>query len=367
MKVLFNNLKAQYEEVKIDFTKLINELFNNSSYINGPLVSEFEKQFARYIGVKYAIGISNGTDGIMLALKALDLKGSTIIFIPANTFIATILGAEQAIPNAKIKLIDCDENYLINTEFLKEKLQESRFNYDNCVIMPVHLYGKSCNMDQINKLAKKYKAYIIEDASQSHGARYKKQMTGSFGKAGVFSLYPGKNLGAIGDAGIITTNCKKIYNRIKNLRNLGSEKKYIHTIKGFNHRLDSIQAAILIEKLKKLDEWNSKRISIAHSYIEKINNPNILLPSKSIDCDHVYHIFCIRVKKRSKFTKYLEKNSIEYGIHYPVPIEKMKIYSNLLEYNNNTRIFSQEIISLPMHPFISDAEIDYICNILNKF
>ena len=215
MKVLFNNLKAQYEEVKIDFTKLINELFNNSSYINGPLVSEFEKQFARYIGVKYAIGISNGTDGIMLALKALDLKGSTIIFIPANTFIATILGAEQAIPNAKIKLIDCDENYLINTEFLKEKLQESRFNYDNCVIMPVHLYGKSCNMDQINKLAKKYKAYIIEDASQSHGARYKKQMTGSFGKAGVFSLYPGKNLGAIGDAGIITTNCKKIYNRIR--------------------------------------------------------------------------------------------------------------------------------------------------------
>jgi dTDP-4-amino-4,6-dideoxygalactose transaminase len=366
MQVKFNDLNSQYVEIKKDLKKSIDCLFADSSYINGPLVEKFEEAFAKYIGVKHAIGVSNGTDAIMLAVKALDLNDA-IIYIPANTFIATILGAEQAIPNSKIDLIDCGEDYLIDVHQLEKRIKQTRKMHKNAIIMPVHLYGKSCQMDKIMDLSNKYNCYVVEDASQSHGSIFNSKRTGSFGHVSAFSLYPGKNLGAAGDAGIVVTDSKSIADNIKKLRNLGSIEKYVHEIKGFNHRLDSIQAAILIEKLKHLDKWNKKRVEVANYYLKNIKNDKILLPTKSKSGEHVYHIFCIRVKDRKNLMTYLKNNNIEYGIHYPIPIELMEIYKDLKTNNRNTREFSDQILSLPIHPFISKKEMNYLCKILNKF
>lgn len=366
MQIKFNDLNSQYLEIKKDLNKSFDRLFLDSSYINGPFVDQFEQAFAKYIGVKYAVGVSNGTDAIMLAVKSLGLD-EAIIYIPANTFIATILGAEQAIPKSKIDLIDCNENYVIDVEQLEDRLKQTRKMYKNAIIMPVHLYGKSCDMDKIMSLSNKYKCFIVEDASQSHGSKYNNKRTGSFGNVSAFSLYPGKNLGAAGDAGIITTNSEQIMQTIKKLRNLGSSLKYVHEIKGFNHRLDSIQAAVLIKKLKNLDKWNKKRIQVANYYLKNINNTKILLPQKSKQEEHVYHIFCIRVNDRQSLIDHLKAHNIEYGIHYPIPIESMDIYKNLNAYNKNTRKFSEQILSLPIHPFMPKKQIKYICKVLNKF
>jgi dTDP-4-amino-4,6-dideoxygalactose transaminase len=367
MQVKFNNLNAQYLEIKDNLSKSFDKLFNDSSYIGGPMVEEFEKEFSKYIGTKYSIGVSNGTDAIMLAVKGLRIEEPTIIYIPANTFVATIFGAEQALPNARIELIDCNEDYLIDIQKLEDRLERTKKLYKNSIIMPVHLYGKSCDMAKIIDLANKYQSYIVEDASQSHGSTILNKKTGSFGHVSAFSLYPGKNLGAMGDAGIITTDSEEIYNTIKKLRNLGSQEKYVHELKGFNHRLDSIQAAVLIEKIKKLDSWNEARIKVANHYIEKIKNPKIILPKKSEHMEHVYHIFCIRTNQRADLISYLKKNNIESGIHYPIPIELMPMYKNLNFNNENTREFSDQILSLPIHPFMAEAEIEYVCDVLNKF
>lgn len=366
MQVKFNDLNSQYLEIKKDLSKSFDKLFLDSSYINGPLVDKFEEAFAKYIGVKYAVGVSNGTDAIMLAVKSLGLD-EAIIYIPANTFIATILGAEQAILKSKIELIDCNKDYLIDTKQLEDRLKQTRKIYKNAIIMPVHLYGKSCDMTKIMSLSNKYKCFVVEDASQSHGSKHNNKKTGSFGNVSAFSLYPGKNLGAAGDAGIITTNSEQIMQTIKKLRNLGSSQKYVHEIKGFNHRLDSIQAAILIEKLKRLDKWNKKRVEVADYYLKNIKNSKILLPSKSKFGQHVYHIFCIRTDNRENLINHLKNHKIEYGIHYPIPIELMDIYKDLKSNNKNTREFSEQILSLPIHPFMSKKEAKYVCEILNIF
>jgi len=366
MQIKFNDLNSQYLEIKKDLNKSFDRLFLDSSYINGPLVDKFEEIFAKYIGVKYAVGVSNGTDAIMLAVKSLELE-EAIIYIPANTFIATILGAEQAIPKSRIELIDCNENYLIDAKQLEDRLKRTRKMYKNAIIMPVHLYGRSCDMSKIMDLSNKYKCFIVEDASQSHGSKHNNKKTGSFGDVSAFSLYPGKNLGAAGDAGIITTNSEEIMQKIKRLRNLGSTLKYVHELKGFNHRLDSIQAAVLIEKLKRLDKWNKKRVQVSDFYLKNIKNNKIILPNKSKTEEHVYHIFCIRTKNRKDLIYHLKNNNIEYGIHYPIPIESMDIYKDLNSNNKNTRKFSEEILSLPIHPFMSKKEIKYVCEALNKF
>ena len=366
MHVKFNNLRSQYLEIKEDLNKSFDQLFSDSSFINGPLVDKFEEDFAKYIGTKYAIGVSNGTDAIMLAVKSLYLDDA-IIYLPANTFIATLLGAEQAIPEARIELIDCNDDYLMDLEDLERRLNQTRKTRQNSVIIPVHLYGKSCDMTRVLQLANKYESYIVEDASQSHGSIINNKKTGSFGRVSAFSLYPGKNLGAAGDAGVVTTDCEIIAENIKKLRNLGSKQKYVHEIRGFNHRLDSIQAAVVIEKLKKLDVWNKKRVEVANFYIDNIKNSKIITPKKSNDGEHVYHIFCIRTAERNKLTNHLNGNGIEYGIHYPIPIESMEVFQYLEANNKNTRKFSEQILSLPIHPFMSKKEIKYICDTLNRF
>jgi len=270
MRILFNDLKSQWDLIKDDCTKQFEELFENSSFILGKPVQEFERAFAKYANSEYAVGVSNGTDALKLSAQSLQLSGSIGVIIPANTFVATIFGLEQSWPNAEFTLVDCNEYHQINTDELREVVAQTRDHYDHLVIVPVHLYGYTCDMDSIGSIAREYDCIVLEDASQAHGATYGGKPVGSFGKVAAFSLYPGKNLGAAGDAGVITTSDPEIYKRLLLLRNVGSVKKYHHVVKGSNHRLDTLQAIILKEKLPYLDAWNSARRNIVKSYERRI-------------------------------------------------------------------------------------------------
>lgn len=368
MIVNFNNLYLQNKKIKSKSFKKLSELINSSSYILGNEVKVFEDNFKNYIGTQYAIGVNSGTDAIKLACKALDINGDLIIFIPANSFIATYTGAYEAYPNAHFEFVDCDKYFQIDTKDLEAKILKNK-NFANKIVIPVHLYGHSCNMKKLVDLKNKYNFHIVEDCSQSHGSITNlNKKTGSIGIVNAFSLYPGKNLGALGDAGIITTDSEDIYKKLLSLRNIGCIQKYIHDDFGYNSRLDTIQSIFLNEKLKYLDSFNNRRIKIAKKFLTKINNPLIQLPIKSNYCKkHVYHLFVLKTEFRDQLQKYLQDNGIQTVIHYPKPI-----YDNnyLLKYKNNcenTDLFSKRIISIPIHPFLEINEIDYIINIINNF
>lgn len=367
MNIEFNNLKAQWDAVKVDCLNDINSLFEQSHFILGNQVNEFEKKFAEFIGCKYAVGVSNGTDAIKLAAQSLDLKGRILFIIPSNTFVATIFGAEQAYPNADFEMIDCNEYYQLDMDLLEKRLSQVHHNYDNIVVIPVHLYGYTVDIDRLKEVCLKYNSLILEDSSQSHGAEYKGLKTGSFGDVAAFSLYPGKNLGAAGDAGIITTNNIDIYNRLIKLRNLGSSEKYIHTIKGSNHRLDTIQAIILKHKLEFLNQWNQMRRDVVHIFESEINNPLIIKPKTPDNCLPVHHIYPILVENREKFINYLTNKGIQSGIHYPVIISKMEMYLNNFSIDQKAYEFSKKMVSIPIHPFLTQEEIYYICEQINKY
>ena len=369
MQVKFNKLNSQYHIIKDRLLPRLFDLFEDSSFINGGAVHLFEQNFAKYIGAKYAVGVSNGTDALKLAAESLKLVNPTF-FIPANTFIATYSGLEEAYPNANFVLVDCNDDYLIDIPDLERKISDFSqlpFRTDK-VIVPVHLYGNSCDIGSILDISSRYGCFTIEDCAQSHGTLdITGNKVGSRCHVSCFSFYPGKNLGAFGDAGMVLTNDIDVYNRLLKLRNLGSTIKYQHEIKGHNNRLDSVQAIILDEKLKYLDEWNCQRINVAESYYRGITNPEIKLPCKSKYClKHTYHIFCIRHRDRDSLMSYLNANGIETGIHYPILIEDMPMYSWRHEKNINAQKICREIVSLPMHPFLSIQEIEYTCNKINE-
>lgn len=369
MTIKFNDLGKHHELIKADVLEGFKGLLERSDFILGKAVTEFEKDFAAYIGSKYAIGVSNGTDAIKLCLEALGLKGKTGIIMPANTYIATTLGAEMAYPDAELVLIDADKYFEIDIILLEKYLEQNRKRWDNCILLPVHLYGQTCDMDAILSLSKKYNCFVVEDASQAQGARFKNgKRAGSAGIVSAFSLYPGKNLGAMGDAGIITTDDDSIYKKLLLLRNWGSTIKYHHEVRGYNNRLDTIQAIVLKEKLKHLDTWNNERARIASLYDELIQNPLITKPEKASYCNtHIYHIYCILCEKRDKLIEYLTEKQIPTVMHYPIPIELTKVYKHLNFNNPKTRKYSETLLSLPMHPFLTNEEVNYIADTINKF
>lgn len=372
MKIKFNDLNSQWALVKEPCQKQIELLFENSDFILGKKTLEFEENFSKFCNTKYSIGVSSGTDALKLAaLGLIDdyLSKNILVFIPVNTFIATYIGIKDALPNAKFILIDCDDFYQIDTNILEEQVVKNRKDFHHCIIAPVHLYGYTANMKKIKEIAKENDCFILEDSSQAHGAVDNNgELAGSSGNVSAFSLYPGKNLGAAGDAGIITTNNKIIEEKIKLLRNYGSVKKYEHNIFGFNYRLDTLQAIILNEKLKFLDKWNEKRRQIINQICKNINNEKIILPQTPPYCKlPVHHIFPARVENRENFIKYLNDNLIENGIHYPVPLNKLNfIKANFLS-NNKSDIFCQQLVSLPIHPFLSEIQIEKIISILQKY
>lgn len=366
----FNNLGKQWESIRDVVLNKIDSIGFEGSYINGKSVQEFEQKFAEYFNSKYGIGVSNGTDGLKLALQVYNLTSKDLVIIPANTFVADYLAVKN-LPSGqpKIALIDHDEYFTIDINQLEKFLKLNRETFNKVVVIPVHLYGQSCDMDKIVELSKTYNFNILEDCSQSHETTYKGNHLGSYGDMAVYSLYPGKNLGACGDAGIITTNSEELSKRLKSIRNYGSSIKYHYDELGHNHRLDSIQAVILSEKLNHLKNWTETKREIVNRFLTEIKNPKITLPLVSSDCNHSWHIFCIMVDDRHDFEKFTSSRGIPTIIHYPIPIHETKIFdsNDILHSSINTDRTKDKIISLPIHPFLLQKEIDLIVETLNNY
>ena len=373
MKLKFNDLGAQWNCIKEEALPRITDLLERGWYIGGPEVERFENNFANYTDTKHAVGVSNGTDALKLCIQVLELHGCVDVIMPANTYIADPLSVwHQCNPKCKynITLIDCDEYYQIDHLLLKSYLSARCSDvFDHTIILPVHLYGHPVNMECVMKTAEQYNCFVIEDASQAHGAVCNGVMVGRFGHMCAYSLYPGKNLGAAGDAGIITTNDDTYCDKLKALRNYGSYVKYHNDLHGWNNRLDPLQAVILDEKLKHLDSWNEHRNHHAKDYAHLLkHNTAVILPKTAKYVDkNVYHIYTIRVKERDKLQKFLSDNNIPTVIHYPVPLQKSKIFNYLDTGNDKTVEYADQLLSLPMHPFMTSMEVQYICDTINKF
>jgi dTDP-4-amino-4,6-dideoxygalactose transaminase len=330
----------------------------------------FEKEFASFCGTKYAVGVNSGTDALFLSLKAIGIKEGDSVIVPVNTFIATAFAVVYT--GAKPIFVDCsEEDFNLDLSQLEDVLKKYKNKFNIKAIMPVHLYGQCCNMDEVVNLAKKYELLIVEDACQAHGAKVKNKPAGSFGECAAFSFYPSKNLGCFGDGGIVVTNNESIYNKICILRNYGQKEKYIHLELGYNSRLDNLQAGILRVKLKYLEQWNQQRIELANYYIEKLSlNKNIVLPKVKNDKKHIWHLFVIRTKQRDELRKYLAENGVETGIHYPVPLHLTPSFKWLGYKPGDFPIaekFSNEILSLPIFPGMTKDEIDYVIEVIQKF
>ena len=356
-------INAQYREELIGAcTKVI----DSGWYVQGNECIEFEKEFAQYCGTKYAVGVANGLDALILIIRAYKemgiLSDGDEVIVPSNTYIASILAISQN--NLVPVLVEPDlDTYLIDPFKIEEKITSK-----TKAIMPVHLYGQTCEMDEINKIAKKYGLKVIEDSAQSHGAYYKNKRCGNLGDASGFSFYPGKNLGALGDGGAVTTNDEELAHTIKALGNYGSHKKYENLYKGVNSRLDEIQAAMLRVKLRHLDKEIEKRREIADSYLQNINNENIILPKVRAKDNSVWHLFVIRTNKRDMLQKYLLENRIQTLIHYPLAPHKQEAYK---EWNAESFPISEqihdEVLSLSISGMQSLDDTRKVINILNRY
>lgn len=362
----FLDLKSLNVQYRAELIEACTRVINSGWYIQGTECKEFDKEFAQYCGTKYAIGVANGLDALILILRAYKelgiMKDGDEVIVPSNTYIASILAISQN--NLVPVLVEPDINtYLINPSKIEEKIT-SRTK----AILPVHLYGQTCEMDAINEIAKKYNLKVIEDSAQSHGAYFQDKRSGNLGDASGFSFYPGKNLGALGDGGAVTTNDEELANAIKALGNYGSHKKYENLYKGVNSRLDEIQAAMLRVKLKYLDEESNKRREIANYYLQNIKNENIILPTLRAEDNHVWHLFVVRTTKRDELQKYLLDNGIQTLIHYPIPPHKQNAYK---EWKNESYPISEqihdEVLSLPISGVQSLENTRKIVQVLNDF
>lgn len=369
-KIPFNDVTGQWKEIRDLVLPQIDQLGNRGDYIGGNAISDFETQFSEYVGSKYAVGISNGTDALKIGFQLFDLNSSDAVIIPANTFIADYLALKNCpIDQPSVFLIDHDDNYTIDVESLRLLLEEIRDEFRKIVVVPVHLYGHSCDMVGLQKLKDEFNLLIMEDCSQSHGTKYNGKHVGYLGEVSVYSLYPGKNLGALGDAGILTTNEENLYNRARSLRNYGSSVKYHYDELGHNHRLDTLQAIVLSEKLKLLDQWTAKKRAVAERYLSEIKNPKVVLPSIQDNCYHSYHIFCVSVDYRESFINHLESLGIPVIIHYPIPIHDTSIFQkqDLVYSAKKTNFHKSRIASIPIHPYLSEDQIDRIIEAINSW
>ena len=359
--IKFLDISKQDKAIRPKILSDIKKIFKKNDYILGKNVNFFETEFAKFCGVKYAVGCANGTDALTIALKVLNLPKGSEVIIPAMTYCSTAF----SIINANLEPVLVDIDFLkstINLEKIKEKITKK-----TKVIMPVHLYGSVVDINKIRKIIKNKNIAIIDDCSQAHGAKFKNKMVGSLADISCFSLYPGKNLGAYGDAGIITTNNIKLYKKIKNFRNLGSDVKFIHDNIGFNSRLDTIQASILLRKLPYLNLNNKKRINISKYYDQNIQNNKITKLKYSNDA--VYHQYLILSKKRDSLIKLLKKNKIPFNFHYPKAIHQIDALKQKFKkekYVNSERI-AKESVSIPTDPNLSKKELKFIVEVLNSF
>jgi dTDP-4-amino-4,6-dideoxygalactose transaminase len=362
----FLDLKGINAQYRAELIEACTNVIDSGWYVQGNEHKEFEKEFAEYCGAKYAIGVANGLDALILILRAYKelgvMKDGDEVIVPSNTYIASILAISE---NSLVPvLVEPD----INTYLLDPSKIEERITTKTKAIMPVHLYGQSCEMDTINAIAKEHSLKVIEDSAQAHGAYYKDKRAGNLGDASGFSFYPGKNLGALGDGGAVTTNDEELANAIRAIGNYGSHKKYENLYKGVNSRLDEMQAAMLRVKLRYLDEEVNKRREIAKYYLENIKNENIVLATLRVEDNHVWHLFVIRTKNRDALQKYLLDNGIQTLIHYPLAPHKQVAYK---EWNNETYPISEQIhdqvLSLPISGVQSLEDTQRIVEIINDY
>jgi len=362
--ISFLDLKKTNQQYETELVEACKKVIESGWYIQGQETKAFEDEFAHFCQTEYAIGVGNGLDALTLIIKAYKEMGTfqdnDEIIVPANTYIASLLAISQS--SLKPVLVEPDmHTYLLDPSKIEEKITAK-----TKAIMPVHLYGQTCEMNTINAIAKKYNLKVIEDSAQSHGAYYKEKKSGNLGDASAFSFYPGKNLGALGDGGAVTTNDKELADIIRALGNYGSHKKYEHIYKGTNSRLDEIQAAMLRVKLRYLEKEIQHRKAIAEFYLANIQNDKILLPT--IKTDSVWHLFVIRSKHRDQLQKYLQKNEIQTLIHYPVAPHKQQAYSELnhLDYPL-TQQLQDEVLSLPISGVQDKESTQKIVEVLNEF
>lgn len=364
MKIPFVTFKPLEAELDKEIRDAFDRVYTRSWYIEGVEDEKFEKVFAEYCNSKYCVGVGNGLDALFLALKALNVKDGDEVIVPSNTYIATALavtyvGATPVFVEPDIRTFNIDPAKI--EKAITEKTK---------AIMPVHLYGQACDMEPIMKIAKKYNLLVVEDCAQAHGATYKGKVVGSFGDVAGFSFYPGKNLGALGDAGAIVTNNEELAKKVRALGNYGSDYKYHHVYQGNNSRLDELQAAFLAAKLPLLEKVNDNRRSIANKYLAGINNPKVILPFVPDYTVPVWHIFGIRCKSRSKLENFLNDAGIGTNKHYPIPMHLQDCYKDL-GFKEGDFPIAEEIssseLSIPMYYGMTDDEVQYVIDKVNEF
>jgi dTDP-4-amino-4,6-dideoxygalactose transaminase len=357
VNVPFLDLKASYVELKEEIDEAIKRVLDSGWYVLGQEVEQFEAEYANYCKTKYCIGVGNGLDALHLALLALGVGAGDEVIVPSNTYIATWLAVSQC--GATPVPVEPNE-YTHNIDV--EKI-ESAITERTKVILPVHLYGQSADLEPILLLAKKYDLKVLEDAAQSHGATYNGTRIGGHGDVVAWSFYPGKNLGALGDGGGVTTNSPEIAQKIRALRNYGSEEKYVNRMLGFNSRLDPLQAAVLRVKLKYLDQWNQCRSDVAKVYLEELNGQQLILPMKSSFSEPVWHLFVVRSQDRFSLQETLKSQGVNTLIHYPIPPHLQTAYQYLGFHQGSFPIaekLANEVLSLPISPQMTIQQVSHV-------
>lgn len=367
MNIPFLDLTKQYSSIKKEIDTAIEQVIFDNAFIGtseNKYVINFESNFAEFIGATYCVGCANGTDALELALMSSGVGKNDEVLVPANSWISTsetvsTVGATPVFVDIIPNLFTIDPSKLRNKITTKTK-----------AIVPVHLYGLPANMNEIVAIAKEFDLIVIEDCAQAHGAKINGQPVGSLGEIATFSFFPGKNLGAYGDAGAIITNNKEIASKVKMLRNHGQLKKHVYKMEGRNSRLDGIQAAILDVKLKHLKKWNAERNRVASIYTQLLNTNNVKLPQIPEGFYHVFHLYVIRTENRDQLKSYLESKGIETSIHYPTPLPFLNVYEKYNLTDNDfpsVSLIKDQILSLPIYPEMNDEQIKYVANSINSF
>ena len=361
--VPFVDLKAQYQTIKSEIEAAISRVVESGRYILGPEVEKFEKDFAKYVGARFCVGVNSGTAALQLALMATGVGATDEVIVPANTFFATAETVSTA--GARPVFVDADAvAYTIDVSKI-----ENAITPRTRAIIPVHLYGQPADLDPIFEIARRHNLSVIEDAAQAHGAEYKGHRVGALGDVGCFSFYPAKNLGAYGDAGAIVTDDDMVARRIKLLRDHGSDRKYYHEIVGYNFRLETLQAAVLAVKLRHLESWTRLRCRHAAQYHELLKTSSLVLPRELEYARHVYHLYVVQSDRRDELQRKLAAAGVQTGIHYPVPIHLQPAYSSLGYRAGDfpeTEKQSQRVLSLPMFAELTDVQINLVAEALKQ-
>ena len=358
------DLKKQHQQIKGEIFAEFEKVMEKTAFSGGPFVSAFEEAFARFCNVRYAVAINSGTSALHLAMLALGIGPGDEVIIPANTFIATPWAPSYV--GATPVFVDCDPaTWEIDAAQIEKKITAK-----TKAVIGVHLYGQPFDVDAVKAICNKHKIYLVEDAAQAHGAKYKTVRVGGFGEMACFSFYPGKNLGACGEGGAIATNNETYYKHLQSLRNHGSTERYYHDEVGFNYRMGGLESASLGVKLKHLEGWNNRRREIARCYLTEITNSKIQMQHQPEWAESIFHLFVVTTERKEAFIKHLANNGIIAAFHYPVPCHLQKAYAHL-KYKKgdcpNAEYLADHCVSLPMFPELSDEEIRTVIEAINSF